>query len=155
MATYTIHQLKHGSDYGCIEYDCYPRPRHERFSTPKVYKVLTEVICTEEDTVLHIPSHKGDEPVTHIGYREELVSSYRRWGDWQHDKGGEYYMDEYKLVDDCLNIPEHIEKIIIPETVSNISENAFQGAENVIFEVHPDNPYFKVVNNQLVRIKEA
>lgn len=121
---------------------------------PRVYVVLTGIDYSPEDTVLTIPSHfpEWDEPLTHIGYREKFSEGYEKWVDWHHpSKGCEYVHPRYDLLDRNLKIPPYVKKIVIPETVSHVSDAAFADAVDVIFEVHPDNPYLTVVDNKIVR----
>ncbi len=120
--------------------------------TPDVYVVLTSIDYSPEDTVLTIPSHfpEWEEPLTHIGYSEHFEEGYEKWVDWHHpSKGCEYVPARYDLRDINLKIPPYIKKIVIPETVRRISDTAFADAVDVVFEVHPDNPYYEVVDNKI------
>ena len=121
--------------------------------TPENYVVLVGVASGADDEVLNIPSHFPDweEPLTHIGYKEEYEEGYERWCDWHHPaKGSEYVPACYTLKPVSLNISPEIKKIVIPKTVMKISSEAFGGVRNAIFEVDSDNPYFTVENNEIV-----
>ena len=121
--------------------------------TPQKHVVLVGVELGSDDEVLNIPSHFPDleEPLTHIGYTEIFEDSYEKWCDWHHpSKGSTSVPARYVLEPISLNITPQVKKIVIPETVREISPKAFEGATNAVFEVHPDNPYFIVENNKPV-----
>ena len=119
--------------------------------TPKIYVVLTSIFCDPENEIINIPSLFFDEQeaLTHIGYEEIYEEGYERWIDWHHNKS-DYYPPCYKLKPIHVHIPDHVKKIVIPNTVTDISDIAFENAKNVIFEVHPDNTHYEVVDNKIV-----
>ena len=58
--------------------------------------------------------------------------------------------DQYFPSPISLNVPASVKRITIPKTVKSVSQAAFEGLTDVIFEVHPDNPYLTVVDNKIV-----
>ena len=149
---YKVEQMKKGNS------GSYDFLNNGEFFTynPETYVVLTAVTCEKSVEVLDIPARfpAWEAPLTHIGYMEEFVRAHVVYCDWHHPgKGEDYEPDCYYLRGAKMKFPAHIKKIIIPETVTDISYEAFDGVEDVIFEIHPDNPCFKVVDNKIVRKK--
>jgi len=139
MAEYIIKELKEGYDSSS--------------QTPTKCIVLTRIVFDPEDEVLIIPSHDpvSNEPLTHVGYYQYFEEAHEHWVDWHHpSKGCDFIPDSYKLFGTDLKIPSHIKKVVIPETVTDISCNAFENVKKAIFEVHPENPKYTVENNCIV-----
>ncbi len=141
---YSTHLLKSG----------YHGTYDREFLIPETYFCLTDidVRCEPDGEVLYIPSSFGDSNLlTHIGYEQGYEEAYEDWIDWQHGKGMSYPQRYFLKEISFKPLPDYIKKVVIPETVQSISKSAFDMYKNVIFEVHPDNPFFRVENNRLVK----
>ena len=93
-----------------------------------------------------------EEPITHIGYKYEFEPAHEEWADWHHpSKGCDYVPDRHYLRNISLKLPANIKKVVIPQTVEAISFYAWEGCENVTFEVHRDNKIYTTRNGKIVR----
>ena len=146
MATYSITQILNG--YNGVYEDCDRRERTTH--TAESCTVLYEIICDEGESELIIPSHDGEYALTHVGYTQGFRPAHEEWDDWHHCKGGMRIPDQYFPSPISLNVPASVKRITIPKTVKSVSQAAFEGLTDVIFEVHPDNPYLTVVDNKIV-----
>ena len=111
-----------------------------------------------DDEVIIPETYKG-YPVTHLGYVQDKTLAHIRDHDYHHpSQGGDYYPTEYYPRADLFGpeFPETLKRFFIPKTIKVISSNFFEkmkDAPNSVIEIDPENPYFEVINNKIVRKK--
>ena len=105
-----------------------------------------------------IPESYKDVPLTHLGYMQDSILAHVRYHDWHHPSqgDGDYYPTEYfpKAQTYGENFPTNLKRIHIPKTVQYISSGFFQyinNCPNVVIEIDPENPYFKIENNTILK----
>jgi hypothetical protein len=91
----------------------------------------------KKQTVRHLKSTK-DLPITHIGYRlcpdtrseqERLEDEYR------------FYYPPASLEGIEVPVPKSVKKIVIPNTITDISKKAFKNLSGVTFEIENGSPF--------------
>ena len=111
------------------------------------------------DKEVIIPETYKGYPVTHLGYVQDKTLAHIRDHDYHHpSQGGDYYPTEYYPRADLFGpeFPETLKRFFIPKTIKEISYNFFEkmkDAPNLIIEIDPENPYYQVINNQVIRKK--
>ena len=105
---------------------------------------LNEILSTAEafvvpkkQTVRHLFSTK-DLPITHIGYRisPDTRSEHERLEDEYR-----FYYPPTSLEGIEVPVPKSVKKIIIPNTITNISDQAFKSLSGVTFEIEDGSPF--------------
>ena len=111
------------------------------------------------DEVIIPETYKG-YPVTHLGYTQDKTLAHVRDHDYHHPSqgSGDYYPTEYHPREELFGpeIPSNLKRFFIPKTIKYISHSFFSNindAPNLVIEIDPENPYFEVINNQIVRKK--
>ena len=121
------------------------------------YKILLDDVIEKE---VIIPETYQGYPVTHLGYIQDKTLAHVRDHDYHHPSqgSGDYYPTEYHPSANLFGpeFPITLKKFYIPKTIKEISYNFFEkmkDAPNLVIEIDPENPYFEVINNKIVRKK--
>lgn len=114
--------------------------RHGVVGREKTYLSIAAVTVEEGETEIVFPAYHEGEPITHIGYSEKFEEAHMRFHDWHHPAQGEdYYPAAYSFRYERLNIPDTVERILIPETVTDVGYDAFYGVDPERIEIDPKN----------------
>lgn len=109
---------------------------------------ITEIHSDEECVIL--PSHKGNTPITHLGFEQDSYkdtrSDYERWKDEYYYN---YYPTRYEVAVE-VSVPPNVKKIVIPATVTHISKSAFQNVTDMVFEIDEKNEVYTVSDNKII-----
>lgn len=109
---------------------------------------ISDIKFESSDSVVTLPESKE---ITHLGYGQTFIERHEVWCDWHHPaKGSDYEPDKYDSKYTTIYIPEHVKKIIIPKTITNIGYYAFERKHEVEFEVDSENPCYMVKDNKIV-----
>ena len=110
-----------------------------------------------DDEVI-IPETYQGYPVTHLGYVQDKTLAHVRDHDYHHPSqgSGDYFPTEYHSREDLFGpeFPSTLKRFFIPKTIKCISNNFFDNmkdAPNLVIEIDPENPYFELINNKVVR----
>jgi len=136
MAKFTVKKVKEGNDKkGFKYYDC-----------------IAHVEAEEGDSVILIPEEIDGVTITHVGYRQEYTPAHEHWHDWHHPaQGSEWVEEKYSLGFSTILLPDFVKKIIIPKTVVDFCNYAFDEPEDLIVETVEDHPTLCVKNNKVCK----
>ena len=113
----------------------------------------------EFEDELILPETYNEYPLVYIGYREDYNPAHVRYHDYHHPSQGTdgYYPKEYYPTPHNYpaTFPSNLKRIFIPKTVKYICKEFIKKATieycpNLVIEIDPENPYYKVVDNKII-----
>lgn len=113
---------------------------------------LSGIIFEPDDEVVVIPSEYNGMPVTHIGYKQDVIPAHEAFRDWHHPSGdcGEYVETEYKTGPcDRIDFPPSVKRLVFPATADEISTVLWYGIPGVDYEMNPDNKRYAIQDNKI------
>lgn len=125
MAEFVIQKIKYGYEgRGVIEEDL----------------SIVDIIFSEADEVVVLPSEYEDEPITLFGFGQAFDRAHEEWADWHHpSKGSDFVPDRYYYDYRRIVFPEYVKKVVIPATVKDICFYVVKDLKTLTVEVDPEN----------------
>lgn len=117
---------------------------------------LKEIVVEEDDEIIVIPEEFEGIAVTYIGYKQGKNEAYFKYHDWHHPaQGGDYIPEEYVALEcDFLAKTSNLKKVIFPSAAKYINFSRINYfAKDVVFEISPDNKYYKVTKDGKIYYK--
>ena len=127
MAQFKIERLKWGNDETGFDY-CIS---------------ISKIVFEKDETEIVLPSHYEGEPITHVGYVQDYTPAHEHWHDWHHpSQGSEWVPEKYSYSGATIFVPKSLKKLIVPATVTNFCDYAFENIDKVMIEVDPENTVY-------------
>lgn len=121
----------------------------------KTLLAVKDIIFEDDDREVFIPSEHNGIPVTHIAYRQGYVEEHVRFHDWHHPAQGDgYFVPKEYVVNtaSAIMIPDHVEKLVFPASVTDIYGFAFRFADPCKLVLDPAIKGYEVKDNKIVEI---
>lgn len=111
---------------------------------------IEDIVFSDEDEVVFLPTEYEGEPITHFGYGQAFEKAHEEWADWHHPaKGSDWVPDRYSFDYRAVNFPLHVKKLVIPATITDICYKVRENLQKISVEVSPDNPRYTAENGIL------